>query len=131
VCALGCLLGLKFGFWVRAYGFAQLAERSKPLVKAIKEYDARFGQLPASLEGLVPEFLPFVPLTGMAAYPHYEYATGEKAETFDGNPWVLYVNTPNGLINWDMFMYLPLQNYPEKGYGGSLERIGDWAYMHE
>jgi hypothetical protein len=29
------------------------------------------------------------------------------------------------------FMYSPLPNYPERGYGGSLERVGEWAYVHE
>jgi len=67
----------------------------------------------------------------MAAYPNYEYMCGEEAERFDGNPWVLLVRTPSGPINWDMFMYFPLQNYPEAGYGGRIEDVGDWAYVHE
>ena len=24
-----------------------------------------------------------------------------------------------------------LYYYPERGFGGSLERVGDWAYLHE
>jgi hypothetical protein len=34
-------------------------------------------------------------------------------------------------MNWDMFLYFPKQNYPKAGYGGWLERIEDWAYVHE
>ncbi len=49
----------------------------------------------------------------------------------DNNPWVLIVHTPSGGINFDQFMYFPLQNYPESGYGGWLARIRDWAYVHE
>jgi len=30
-----------------------------------------------------------------------------------------------------MMLYFPKKDYPEKGYGGSLERVGDWAYVHE
>ena len=29
-----------------------------------------------------------------------------------------------GLVNWDMFIYYPDQAYPERGFGGSLERLG-------
>ena len=67
----------------------------------------------------------------MAAYPEYKYLSGEKVKDYDGNPWVLYVFTPSGGINFDQFLYFPLQNYPSHGYGGSLERIGNWAYVHE
>lgn len=69
--------------------------------------------------------------TGMAAYPQYEYHTGARAAQYDGNPWVLVVFTPSGGINFDEFLYFPLQNYPRSGYGGSLEQLGDWAYVHE
>ncbi len=30
-------------------------------------------------------------------------------------------------VNWDMLLYLPSQRYPQDGYGGRLERVGDWA----
>lgn len=26
---------------------------------------------------------------------------------------------------------IPKRNYPERDYGGTLERIEDWAYVHE
>lgn len=116
---------------VRTNGFRKLAERSSPLVQAIKDYQTTVEHPPESLESLVPNFIDSVPGTGMAAYPDYEYISGEEAEGWDNNPWVLYVKTPSGGINWDMFIYLPKQNYPKRGYGGSLERIQDWAYVHE
>lgn len=56
---------------------------------------------------------------------------GHDSERWDDNPWVLYVYTPSGGINFDKFLYFPLQNYPSNGYGGVLRRIGDWAYVHE
>jgi hypothetical protein len=28
-------------------------------------------------------------------------------------------------------LYLPSGQYPEQGWGGTLERIDDWAYVHE
>lgn len=67
----------------------------------------------------------------MRAYPKFEYVAGEKAKSYGDNPWVLYVFTPSGGINFDQFMYFPKQNYPKHGYGGWLERVGEWAYVHE
>ncbi|MBX3342660.1 MAG: hypothetical protein KF711_13800, partial [Nitrospira sp.] len=65
------------------------------------------------------------------AYPDYHYYAGTNASRYDTNPWVVVVHTPSGGINFDQFMYFPLQNYPPRGYGGSLARIRDWAYVHE
>ncbi len=131
VLAVAAFVGLRFGGRVRMAAFHSLAERSAPLVQAIRSYESRHGTPPADLAALVPQFLPSIPSTGMAAYPRFEYHVGEKAARYDGNPWVLVVFTPSGGINFDTFMYFPLQNYPKTGYGGSLERISDWAYVHE
>jgi hypothetical protein len=116
---------------VRMNEFHKLARRSVPLVEAISKFSKEKGHPPSSLQELVPEYLASVPDTGMGAYPKYEYEVGGEAREWDNNPWVLYVNTSSGGLNWDMFMYFPRQNYPKTGYGGWLERIGDWAYVHE
>lgn len=117
---------------VRMAGFRELAKRSDPLIAAIEAYSRTQGHPPATLRKLVPEFLLKVPRTGMKAYPRYEYVTGKNSRTFDlrGNTWGLYVSTSFGL-SFDIFMYLPTQNYPSKGYEGTLERVGKWAYVHE
>jgi hypothetical protein len=116
---------------IRNDAFHRLTQRSSDLVAAIKHYERVKGAPPPGLDALVPEFLKAVPGTGMAAYPAYRYRTGDDARRFAQNPWVLWVSTPSGGVNFDEFMYFPLQNYPQRGYGGSLQRIGDWAYLHE
>lgn len=117
---------------IRAHGFRQLAHRSKPLIEAIRAYERKYGKPPERLPALVPEFLPGIPGTGMAAYPDYEYdVIAVKDNENCGNPWVLYVNTSSGFLNFDSFLYHPNGRYPEEGYGGVLERIDDWAYVHE
>ena len=116
---------------VRNYGFRKLAERSEGLIDAIIAYEIDNNSPPKSLEVLIPKYLQKVPTTQMSSYPDYKYITGKDALTYDDNPWVLIVPTPIGIINWDMFMYFPKQNYPKRGYGGSLEVIRDWAYVHE
>ncbi|MEK7781354.1 MAG: hypothetical protein AAB370_07625 [Verrucomicrobiota bacterium] len=116
---------------IRHDAFLNLVERSTPLIQAIQAYEKKHGLPPVSLAALVPEFLSAVPGTEIGAYPEYKYVTGEKAKRFENNPWALYIFTPSGGINFDQFLYFPLQNYPERGFGGWLERIGDWAYVHE
>lgn len=123
--------GVKIGFAIRHDGFVRLAQRSRPLVSAIRQFEAKYGKPPADLQSLVPEFLPEVPGTGIGAYPDYEYTVVSEPGDFEGNPWALTVRTSSGLMNWDIFLYLPNQNYQKTGYSGLLERIEDWAYVHE
>ena len=50
----------------------------------------------------------------------------------DGNPWMLTVFTPVGFPDFDQFIYYPSQNYPDYYWGSNpVERIRDWAYVHE
>ena len=122
-------------FWigrkVRMEAFHKLAQNSEPLVQAIKNYESQHASPPSSLDELVPDFLSEIPNTGMGAYPEYEYKVGEEAQKFAQDEWCLVVQTPLGGLNWDIFIYLPSQDYPEYGYGGYLEKVGDWAYVHE
>lgn len=123
---------LYLGASIRMKAFARLAERSRPLVLAIRTFEKDLGRPPASLDDLVPRYLRSVPPTGIRAYPTYEYVTGPTARIhYHGNPWALSVSAPSGGLNWDRFLYYPKQNYPEEGHGGWLERVGDWAYVHE
>lgn len=124
-----CFTVIRIGRPIRMSAFDSLAVRSQSIVKAISRFNDAKGHPPTTLQELVPEYLSAIPSTGIPSYPNYEYST--ESNKWDGNPWVLYVNTPFGMINWDMFVYFPLQNYPREGYGGSLERIRDWAYVHE
>jgi len=125
-----CFLSCRVGFDIRYEAFASLAERSEPLVEAIQAFQAKKGHPPDKLEDLVPEFLPEVPGTGMGSCPDYLYRVGPDAEAYDDNPWVLVVNAGFG-TNFDLFLYFPDGNYPERGYSGWLEKVGDWAYVHE
>lgn len=113
---------------VRHNAFVALAERSRPLISAIKRYEKEKGTSPPSLESLVPKYLARVPGTGMSAYPSYKY---ELKPNIDSK-WRLMVDCPSGMINWDEFYYEPEQNYQLGPVtGGRNERIGDWIYFHE
>jgi len=126
---LGAKVCLGIGHRIRMQAFHEFAERSQTLVDAIESYNTTYGHYPDTLTNLVPEFLDAIPTTGMGAYPHYEYRTGTNS--WYDNPYVISVDTPSGGINWDMFLYFPKHNYPQRDFGGVLERIGTWAYVHE
>ena len=48
-----------------------------------------------------------------------------------GHGWVLRAPVGTGLMNWDVWLFFPNKDYPSSGYGGWIERIADWAYVHE
>ncbi len=127
-----CIFGVGLGDKARMAGMKSFAQRSQTLIRAIENYERDHSGPPQSLNDLVPDYIPAVPCTGMAAYPEYRYHTGDMAkQQYAGNSWVLTVFTPSGFLNFDMMLYFPNQNYPHHGYGGSLEPVGDWAYVHE
>jgi len=45
--------------------------------------------------------------------------------------WELRVPCSSGFLNWDVFFYWPNESYSDYIYGGIVERIGKWAYVHE
>lgn len=127
-----CFVGIRLGQQTRMAGMKAFTERAKPLVAAIHQYEREHHAPPETLKALVPRYLPKIPSTGMRAYPGFVYLTGADCrQRYHENPWALFVATPLGFVNGDCLLYFPRQNYPERGYGGSLERVGDWAYVHE
>lgn len=106
-----------------------VAERGQPLVDAITAFNADHGRPPQSLVELVPGYIDRIPDTGIGMWPEFRYISGQP-NGYSGNDWVLLVTPPcNG--GFDMLMYFPRQNYPREGYGGGIERIGSWGYVHE
>ena len=99
------------------------------LPKAIRGYTAAEGHPPPTLDALVPQYIQAIPATGLGAYPDFEYRVGSAAPP--NEEWALLIPTSMGILNWDLLLYLPSERYPAQGWGGSLERVGAWAYVHE
>lgn len=125
------VMSLKSADRIRLRGFERLSREAAPLVAAIHAYNKEFGVPPKSMEELKVNYPPGHSIKG-GKLPVFEYLPGDRArERYHGNPWVLLLETPTGPLSWDLFLYYPLQNYPPLGHGGWLEKVGDWAYVHE
>lgn len=125
---IGGLMGLWLGNELRMYGFELAAERAEPLIEAIEIYTHDNGVPPESLPVLVPKYITELP----QKLPPLEIVTDpEKLLEYGENPWALTALVSRGLLNWDRFIYFPDQDYPERGFGGGIERVSDWAYVHE
>jgi hypothetical protein len=125
----GCFVGLLAHSYLRHAGFESLAERGHALADAIQAYELDHHAPPGALSDLVPTYLPALPATGMARYPQYEYRSGREWCEED-SPWGLLVDAGE-IFKWDVFFYCPSQTYPTTAGGDRIERIGDWAYVHE
>ena len=80
--------------------------------------DAREKILAASAEELASLL---GPEDGRQELPAHDY----------GAPYELQVPCPLGMLNWDVFVFWPDGDYPTYMYGGGVELVGDWAYVHE
>ncbi len=126
-------LGFVPGLWsfqhLKLFGYDLLGHRSAPLIGAIHQFERERGGPPLTIADLTPRYLPSMPNTGMAAYPDYEYAP-EPGPCPNDNRWHVKVDAGE-VLKWDFFFYCPKGNYTERGWGGSNEVRGNWAYLHE
>jgi len=125
---LGMWLGILMEKPVRRARFASATVRAEPLLRAIEAHRAATGQWPKTVEMLVPSRLSTLPGTGMMAYPEFRYRTADDApfKNFE-----LSIICPQGAMSFDKFVYWPEGGYPSHMYDGHIERIADWAYVHD
>lgn len=134
---LGCvlyvglnLMTLVYADNVRMAGFKRLAERSQPLINAIEAYTEAHGMPPQELTDL--SLAPTELSADGEPLPDFQLISGYRSlDRFHGNPWVLVLDTPTGLFNWDRFVYYPQQNYPSLSNTGYFELVNGWAYIHQ
>lgn len=125
----GVLAGYRGSMSVRRARFAAATVRALPLIEAIEAHHKATGSLPEKLESLIPSRISELPSTGMVAYPTFSYRTSDGDDPF--KTYELAIHCTSGGINFDVFVYWPEQGYPGWMYGGWVERIGNWAYVHE
>ena len=124
-------VGSNAGWLQRRVGLMDASVRAIPLIVAIENYRFDNGKPPAKLSDLMPQYLRAIPATGMAAHPNfYYYSDTKRPEGATFHSYEVGVQTPFGL-SFDRFYYWPENNYPKTSRSGRVERIGDWAYLHE
>ncbi len=114
---------------MRRAGLEGSVARLEVLPPALERFHREKGSYPAQLNELVPNYLPKIPETRMAAYPQLRYRRGDQKNRLPR--YELQVSTSAGFINFDALYYRPDANYEFLHRAGKIERIGAWAYLHE
>jgi len=128
----GYWAGIKGPYLVRELSMKRAAKRGQAIVDAIEAYRLVHRTYPDSLAHLQPKYIAQIPHTGICGYPAFEYSKIEKTgEFYYTGGYEIKIDTSLGALNWDVFVYWPSKNYPDRMYGGEVQRIGDWAYVHE
>ncbi len=127
--ALGILVLYAYGSLRRA-GQLRVMHNAEPLIAAIRQYESDQGVAPQELEQLIPDYLSKIPSTGLPAYSEYQYWLLDKNE-LEENTWTISLRTPLMHGDLNFLLYMPNENYPPRIYGGWVEPIENWAYVHE
>ncbi len=135
-CLLISLTGIPFLMYGKGVnekpGVLKIQKRGEAIIAALERFHQKYDCYPDSLDVLVPEYLPEIPSTGAVGFPEFKYSRDyHPPEVELKNHYALVVNTGMGLFNYDYILYNPSHSYPEQSLGGSVERFGDWAYIHE
>lgn len=132
LCGLG-ISALRLSQHLRSAAFWRAGGTGNQVVAALNRFHGDKGKFPESLNELVPEYIPLVPSTGLLGYPEFYYhKADEENDWIRGNAeFELGIECTSGGINFDRFFYWPSEQYPDFIYGGSVERIANWAYVHE
>jgi hypothetical protein len=69
------------------FNLALSRDRSETVIEACRHYEKDEGQLPPTLEVLVPEYLPRVPRANWTALGSFDYQPGERQELAYFAPW--------------------------------------------
>lgn len=114
------------GFVVYRAKVLAMGERARPMIAAIRQYEADHGVAPGNLGALVPEYLPEgIPTTGIAASLAFAYIYPGRGEV---GAWSLWIPSPDRrFLSFDAGVFYE----PSGEYGRDFERIGDWGYHHD
>jgi hypothetical protein len=128
ICALTCVAGLEVPNLVasvtRVRDLEHLDRNARPLVAAIRAYEADHPLPPMKLEDLVPEYLAKVPSTGLWQWPTFTYYERR------GGHWDLLVLQSSyafDLYGSRAFLYEPDRS--RDACTGLTLRRGDWVYV--
>lgn len=118
-CALLFLPAMHLAQEMRLLGFYMISKRMEPAIVAIAKYQKDKDVAPASLEALVPDYLPEVP----SRIPPFEITIDSP------DRWTIWADVSTGLLASDTFLYRSDRNYND--LEGMVKRVGksSWVYM--
>jgi hypothetical protein len=109
-----------FSHELRLHAFERAAQRSRPLVSAIRSFEQLNGRPPETLAQLVPTHLESVPTTGIWTHPRFTYEVEHPSAPASNSTWRLSIE-----LSMDQFDFDP---YGHTKTGPSTRRLGDWTY---
>jgi hypothetical protein len=95
---------------------------AKPLVEALISFRADQGVPPASLDELVPRYLPSVPETGWPEHPRFSYLRTQHGFRL----WIAL----SSFLEQDQLLYAPIA-LPGENLAGPTERYDEWIFIDE
>jgi hypothetical protein len=129
--AVGTFAGIWLSLPIQRAACLRTTVNAVPLVEAIHAFEAQERRPPSSLQELVPKHLSLVPSTGIGSHPKFRFQSADGTSLVMGDRWALHIQPPQVVFGFDRMFYVPSKAYPQRGYGGWIERVGDWAYVHE
>jgi len=122
---LVAVLPFKLGAKVQEAALRRTIERGTPLVAAIEAFNTKTGHYPLLVEELVPEYLPAIPLSGIALSRDFHYKVRVLEIGRQGFDLSVGMGIPTGS---DRIYYWPDdfggQRNPEEN-----KRYGDWYFF--
>ena len=112
---------------IRDAAFTNLVARAQTLVQAIHDFENIRGRPPETLSQLVPQYIREIPLTGLGAYPVFEYHPLTDSELTPGSHWQL--SLPISESPQSQLIYLPGQNYEH--LEGVKDPIVNWVHLYQ
>lgn len=132
ICFAGLwILSLRRAISLRRQAFVRASHAGDRIVRALAQYRNDKGEYPNSLEELVPAYVERVPYTGLIAYPTLDYAKDRNDNQAVAGSYDLRIWCSTLPVNFDRFLYWPSETYPDRIQDKPVERIRQWAYVHE
>jgi hypothetical protein len=114
-----------------------VAAEAQPLIASVRAYEAKNRVPPPSLTAVPAARAPSIEVAAPPAWLYGDPGMIIGPPTVPKSRWALGIRVKSdfcprcGMSFGDTFVYHSDGVYPEKLYGGVLERVGVWAYYHE
>lgn len=109
------MVAARFADWVVEDQALRFTVRSRPVIVAIEAYERDHGAAPATVEALVPDYLPKEPFTGIGSAPRYRIERSPDA-------WQLVVPRVPGGTGYRLIR----PAHGEPAHGPEDSRLNDW-----